>query len=142
MNIMGAFAVFAILYRRDNHGKLRLLLIRDRDMPNRWKLAGGKWEQGETVRQALIRELHQELDISINAQSIEKAIYVMRLSAHTFIVFSVPYSKRFGPVHTNETELVRSKWFPMEEVKMLLRRGQILPHHTSALNDFIADQES
>lgn len=139
---MKDFAEFAVLYRRKNGEKLQVLLIQDSDKPGKWKLAGGKSEPGEQQKQALIRELHQELGITVDVGSISKKIYSMSFRTHTFIAYAVPHTRRFGAFHMHEVELLRKHWFDLQEVKRLINRGQVLPHHTSALLDFIEWQET
>ena len=142
MHTDNAFAAFAVLYRRDARGKLQILMIQDRDKPGIWKNTGGKSEAGETPHQALIRELHQEIDIRIDARSIGRALYVAPLPSHTFIVYPVPYSRKFGVLHMNEVELLRMQWFDLEKIRRMVDCGHILPHHTAALLDFIEWQET
>ena len=39
-------------------------------MPGLWELPGGKIEPGESPEQALIREVHEELDVAITVDGI------------------------------------------------------------------------
>ena len=142
MHTNNAFAAFAVLYRRDARGKLQILLIQDRDKPGIWKNPGGKSETGETPHQALTRELHQEINIWIDVHSIGQALYVAPLPTHTFTVYPVPYSRRFGVLHMNEVELLRMQWFELEKIRRMIDCGHILPHHTAALLNFIEWQET
>ena len=60
-------AAVAITVTRDEHGGAALLLIkraaRMRAHPGQWALPGGRVDPGETVHQAALRELHEELAI-------------------------------------------------------------------------------
>ena len=51
----------------------RLLICRlpeGKALAGMWEFAGGKIEPGETPEQALVRECHEELDITIEPQSL------------------------------------------------------------------------
>ena len=53
-----------------------ILLVRVRDNVQ-WYLPGGKIEQNESAEDALIRELHEELNITINKASLKHYITII-----------------------------------------------------------------
>ena len=62
---MKAINVVAGIIKKDN---LYLVTQRNRDkyMGLKWEFPGGKVEANETLKEALIREIHEELNIDIN----------------------------------------------------------------------------
>ena len=64
-NSMKSEDVVAAIIKKDN---LYLLLKgnRDKHMGLKWEFPGGKVEANETLQEALIREIHEELNININ----------------------------------------------------------------------------
>lgn len=61
-----------------NDGKV--LLVKEFDDEN-WKLPGGKIHEGETILQAILREIEEELGIQLNPENIKN--YVKKTIPHS-----------------------------------------------------------
>lgn len=53
------------------------LLLAYSSNKNAWYLPGGKVDKGETSREALIREIHEELNIDLQPDKIEKYKHIL-----------------------------------------------------------------
>ena len=62
----------------DKAGKLLIYLRDDKptiSFPNHWDLFGGMVEQGETPQQALVREVQEEIGVTLNGFTLFKQYY-------------------------------------------------------------------
>ncbi len=80
--------VVAALIVREEDGRL---LIAQRpahlSSPGRWEFPGGKVEQGEDPRHALVRECREELAIAIEAGAVYETIFVPRSERDLLLLF-------------------------------------------------------
>lgn len=58
--------IYVVAALIENDGKIMIAQRNKGDFEGLWEFPGGKVEEGETEQEALIREIHEEFDISIN----------------------------------------------------------------------------
>lgn len=107
-------------------------LIRDpkKPDPNFWKLPGGRSEGKETPKQAVIREIKEEVGLAIGSEEIQ-IIYEEEREGHTFCLFQgAPISIAGLKEKGNEGEDV--KLFLPEELRKL---STFFPPHQEILKE-------
>ena len=112
---------------RNDYGDI--LLIKG---PRRgWEMPGGQVEEGESLSQAVIREVKEEsgIDIEVNKfcgiyQNAEKSI------CNTLFL-----GKQIGGVCTPSEESLEVGYFPLEQVKTMVTWGNFLERIESCLDE-------
>lgn len=82
-------------------------------LPDLWEFPGGKIEQGEQPEQALIREIHEELDCLIDVEE-----FIMEVTHHylNFIVNLLTYKAKITQGKPVAKEHAKLKWVPLHEL--------------------------
>ena len=78
-----------------------------------WEFPGGKIEEGETPEQALIRELHEELTVTIKP---EKLLTVVEYDYPNFHLTMHCFMASITEGHINLLEHEAMKWLTKEEL--------------------------
>lgn len=82
-----------------------------------WQFPGGKVESNELIKLAAVREIKEELDISIKAESLEPISFEdYYLENKHYLIFYFLCKNWNGNITNKEKQLL--KWFRAEEVKI------------------------
>lgn len=105
-------AVAGILYQNNN--VLIASRPESRTYAGCWEFPGGKIEQGESVKQALIRELNEEIGIVVAPQDIKHIIYIKQPYSTHEVCLDVMFVNQWinDPCALEEQELF---WQPLNQ---------------------------
>ena len=93
--------------------------------PNKWSQTGGAVDCGETVIQAAIREVKEELGINLTKENIEFMLSYKR--RYTFMdVFLVRKNIELKDVVMQKEEVQKVKWATEEEIEDMVKSGEIV----------------
>lgn len=128
-----------VLAAIERDGKFLLTLRNHYEDPksvfhNKWQLPGGKVEFGESVEDALIREIKEELNTDIKTRRLFPKIYdKMRKNTHyIFFCFICEIDVKAKVVLNREA--TRYDWFTLTQIRKL----EFLPFTDEVIQDILA----
>ncbi len=115
--------VVAAVLKNDKDEVLCALRSPTMSSPNVWEFPGGKIEEGELPKEALIREIKEELDCSIEVFDLIKEVnhqqrpdfYIRLLTYKAKVVTGIPQAKEHAKLEWKPLpELQELKWAPAD----------------------------
>ncbi|WP_054311444.1 NUDIX domain-containing protein [Mesorhizobium sp. 1M-11] len=105
--------VRGLVYDRERNS---IFLIRHTYVPG-WQLPGGGVEKGETMEEALARELEEEGNIAISAAPVLKSMHFNRLSSPRDHVglYLIEAFRQIGPKRPDH-EIAEAGFFPLDRL--------------------------
>jgi 8-oxo-dGTP diphosphatase len=109
--------VAAALVRKDQH-----ILVQQRSphrsMPGLWEFPGGKVEPGETPEHALVREIREELGITLDHDALEPLTFASEALGERHLLLVLYRATRWrGEPRPLDASAIR--WAPVEELRTL-----------------------
>ena len=124
------------------------LLIRRKTSPydGHWALVGGKWDFGETLHDAIIREVKEETDLDTTFVAVRGLVSERvvppqdaQQAAH-FLLFVCELSAARGQAkEQNEGEV---GWFSCDQIEELNESGKIIPSDYAMIRSFAGASET
>ncbi|BFH63057.1 NUDIX domain-containing protein [Paenibacillus azoreducens] len=124
-----------------------ILMVKHHD--NTWGLPGGMLEPGESVEDALKRELREELDIKINVNDLnhfqvfsDSRFYISQLGADTHYIAITYYTKQFkGKIKPDQVEVTDFGFFKPDEmpdqtmnmIKVIVKQFETSNHYKGVI---------
>ncbi|MDO6449200.1 NUDIX hydrolase [Oceanobacillus profundus] len=119
---------YALIYDED---KKKILMVNNRG--GGWTLPGGAVEQGETLEQAVIREVKEETSLTIEAGEIiavNEAIFEEKGHHALFITFKAKVIE--GEILIiDKDEISKIEWVDIQ------RANELMPYHPSGVNSLL-----
>ncbi|PEK36073.1 MULTISPECIES: (deoxy)nucleoside triphosphate pyrophosphohydrolase [Bacillus cereus group] len=107
--------VGAVILNNDNH-VLCALRSPNMSLPNYWEFPGGKINKGEHPRDALVREIKEELDCFI---AVEEQLKAVEHEYENIIVHLVTYKARIKSGIPKALEHSELRWISIDHLKEL-----------------------
>lgn len=94
--------------------------------PGYWECTGGSAIGSETTIQAAIREIKEELGITVNERDLKKM--AQEVKDHHIVTVYILCIKDQVEFHLSEREIIQGKWFTVQELESLHIDFNIVPH--------------
>lgn len=107
----------------------KVLLIQELDeFDGQWCLPGGRIEVGEMPREAMAREIKEELNLDATVGDIlDCTIFTGKTGkTHFIVVFAVTIDPN-QPIIVEDGEVSKAEWIPIHDIKHLKLRPEYIP---------------
>ncbi len=122
MNLKKTVKVVGAVIKNNNEEILCALRSPNMSLPNYWEFPGGKIEANETIQEAVVREINEELNCMIAAHDVQcdytheyEAVIVNLITVNCSIVSGTPTASEHAELRWVKTEeLHQLHWAPAD----------------------------
>ena len=96
--------------------------------PNKWGLCAGHVDAYETLEEAALREIKEEVGLDVSIEELipygEKEVTIKDSNSHITYFYYVKCNKKEDEFIIQEEELSEVKWFNIDEIIMMIKEGK------------------
>lgn len=96
--------------------------------PNKWGLCAGHVDAYETLEEAALREIKEEVGLDVSIEELipygEKEVTIKDSNSHITYFYYVKCNKKEDEFIIQEEELSKVKWFNIDEIIMMIKEGK------------------
>ena len=96
--------------------------------PNKWGLCAGHVDAYETIEEAALREIKEEVGLDVSIEELipygEKEVTIKDSNSHITYFYYVKCNKKEDEFIIQEEELSKVKWFNIDEIIMMIKEGK------------------
>ena len=126
--------VINAIIKRGNHFLIIKRSSKDEIHPGRWSFPGGKLEEGETILEALKREIKQEVNLDIDNNLVYIADYNYKRKDRSNTLGVSFLVKSFNSNVKKSKEVEDFKWVTVEEINKYEVTGSLEEEMLKALS--------
>lgn len=104
-------------------------------MPNKWALIGGEIEEGETAKEACIREVYEETELYVGVYSIKDSFTIQRHKDSVEHIFVCVFNGNDDDVKIND-ESADYGWFKLNEIESLDKVPHLIEYIVLAVKKY------
>lgn len=123
-----AIVACAIIYRKVDNQIQILLTQRSQNssfLPGSYEIPGGHIELNESLNQGLIREIQEELSISIEVESLFDAFTYTQNGLHTVeLVYFAKIISNQNEIKIQESEIAAYRWIKEAEIDSIIEKNK------------------
>ena len=104
--------------------------------PNVWAMTGGNVFLGENPKDALVREVKEELDVDIDPNEL---IYITRVKSSNALIetFFIRLDYDISKMKYKDKEVTDSKWATWDEINNLVNNGEFFSNRWNHVSEYL-----
>ena len=123
----GKYYITVVVWMQNSKGEFLI----QRTVPEKhhmWATTGGHPKSGESSLEGIVSEIKEELDLNVNPNEL-KLFKTIKTEDDFVDLYYLKHDFNIEEITVQEEEVEDVKWASMEEIEILIKKGQFLPPH-------------